>query len=127
VLPPELISLTFTYLPWHQIEEFKVCEFEEIRRIALIEKERVNQMLNGLMDGKEIMWYENGQRWWEHTWKEGQRHGKWIIWDINGQKRYEENWKEGKEHGKYTRWYADGQKLYEMEYIHKLDMKICLF
>ena len=45
---------------------------------------------------KEIKWYNNGQKKWEGTYKDGEYDGKWTEWYENGQKWEEETWKDGK-------------------------------
>ena len=41
-------------------------------------------------------YYDNGQKWWERGYQNGQRHGKNIGWYFNGQKWWEEEWQNGK-------------------------------
>ena len=40
--------------------------------------------------------YENGQKEWEGTFKDGKDDGLWTHWDENGKKKGEETWKDGK-------------------------------
>ena len=65
---------------------------------------------------KEINWYENGQKWFEETWKDGKPDGKWTYWYGNGQKREEGTYKDDKEDGLFTEWYENGQKIREVTY-----------
>lgn len=41
-------------------------------------------------------YYENGQKWWETEYRNGQRHGKDIGWYKNGQKYREVEYKNDK-------------------------------
>jgi len=64
-------------------------------------------------DGKCEVWYENGQKDSEGTFKNGKLDGKLIGWYENGQKHYEATYKNGKKHGKCTQWAPDGNKVFE--------------
>jgi antitoxin component YwqK of YwqJK toxin-antitoxin module len=44
---------------------------------------------------KEIGWHGNGQKRWEGTLKDGERHGKWTKWYKNGRKEREGTFKDG--------------------------------
>ena len=65
---------------------------------------------------KESMWYENGQKSYEGTYKDGQLDGKWTEWHENGQKQRELTYKDGIKDGKWASWYENGQKSYERTY-----------
>jgi len=45
---------------------------------------------------KMTWWYENGQKEYEGTYKDGKLDGKWTDWYENGQKKYEGIYKDGK-------------------------------
>ena len=65
---------------------------------------------DGKGDGLSTDWYENGQKSYEFTFKDGQPDGLWTGWYENGQKKYEHTLKDGKGGGLYTDWYENGQK-----------------
>ena len=62
--------------------------------------------LRYLMDQEFILtsWYENGQKWHEVTYKDGEKDGKWTEWRNNGRKMSKKTYKDGKQIGK-TKWY----------------------
>ena len=60
--------------------------------------------------GPANIWYENGQKWWEVNYKDGEVDGLATRWYENGQKHYEANYKDGMEDGLKTYWYENGQK-----------------
>ena len=53
---------------------------------------------------KEIMWYKNGQKRRERTYKDGKQNGKATGWYENGQKSDEGTYKKGEYDGKWTYW-----------------------
>ncbi len=67
-------------------------------------------------DGKIISWHENGQKYCEGTYKDGERDGKWIWWWGNGNKESEGTYKDGIKDGKWTECYGNGQKKSEGTY-----------
>ena len=99
---------------------------------------------NGKRDGLYTQWYENGQKKWEGTYKDGKiveewtfhydyyengqkkeegtykkngkKDGKWTSWHENGKKTIEGTYKDGKKDGLETRWYENGQKELEGTY-----------
>jgi len=62
----------------------------------------------------QIMWYDNGQKWYETPYVNGQVHGKEMGWYVNGQKGYEVSYVNGQKHGEAMRWYGNGQKWYDV-------------
>jgi len=60
-------------------------------------------------DGLRTGYYENGQKKWEATYKDGKVVGKWTYWYENGQKRWENTYKDG-ELIKETSWDKYGNK-----------------
>ena len=52
--------------------------------------------------------YNNGNNKLEGSYK-NKKNGKWTVWYENGQKWSEITYKNGKEDGKWTYWYANGQ------------------
>jgi antitoxin component YwqK of YwqJK toxin-antitoxin module len=55
------------------------------------DKEQINQL-----DGLNTVWYENGQKKNEGTYKNGKEDGLWTHWYENGKKRGEGTFKDGK-------------------------------
>ncbi len=62
------------------------------------------------------MWYENGQKERERTYKDGEKDGLYTMWYENGQKDSEGTFKDGKEDGLYTMWYENGNKREEVKF-----------
>jgi antitoxin component YwqK of YwqJK toxin-antitoxin module len=71
-------------------------------------------------DGKEnglfTEWYENGQMSYEGIYKDGELDGLHIEWYDNGQKLAIRTYKDGKLDGLITKWYENGQKESEVNY-----------
>ena len=67
-------------------------------------------------DGTYIGWYDNGQKWYEENYKDGEYDGLCQWWYQNGQKKYEQNYKDGKLDGICQGWYENGQKKCEDNY-----------
>ena len=65
--------------------------------------------------GVENRRYENGQKKYEATLKDGKLSGL-IHWHPNGQKAMEAIFKDGKKEGLMTSWYENGQKHWEATY-----------
>ena len=70
----------------------------------------------GKLDGLRTGWYENGQKMGEGNFKDGIAHGLWTKWYENGLKKREGNFKDGERHGLWTSWYENGQKTRERNY-----------
>ena len=80
-----------------------------------IEEEKT--LKNGIVwNGSFTFWYENGQKEWEETYKDGEEDGLSTWWYKNGQKRMERPYKDGKRDGLQTQWYENGQKSWEGTY-----------
>ena len=58
----------------------------------------------------DVGFYDNGQKMYERTYKDGKEDGLWTEWYYSGQKRYEATYKDGERDGKYTSWYESGGK-----------------
>jgi antitoxin component YwqK of YwqJK toxin-antitoxin module len=74
---------------------------------------------NGKRDGLYTQWYENGQKKWEGTYKDGKIVEEWTFYyDYyeNGQKKWEGTYKDGKLNGLSTEWHENGQKKKEGTY-----------
>ena len=68
----------------------------------------VGQLINGLPEGKGIIYFNNGGRY-EGDWKNGRQEGKGIFYYNNGN-RYEGDWKQGKKDGKGIYYYNNGNR-----------------
>ena len=66
--------------------------------------------------GKAIDYFDNGQKKYEGTFKEGKDHGEATRWYESGQIKSQTNMIEGKLHGTITEWYENGQKRWEGQY-----------
>ena len=66
-----------------------------------------------LYSGVAVWYYDNGQKWMESTYKDGELDGFSTFWYENGQKEWEATFKDGKEDGLMTYWYENGQKWQE--------------
>ena len=84
----------------------KVWDMENRKRI-------LRSYDRGVLAGRYIDWYENGQRKIDGIAKNGKKEGFWKEWYPNGQKREEGEWKEGKAHGIFEEWYPTGKKANE--------------
>ena len=71
---------------------------------------------DGEKDGLSTSWHENGQKRAEGTFKNGKEDGLWTEWYQNGQKSSKKTYKDGGKDGLHTIWYENGQKLYEVTY-----------
>jgi antitoxin component YwqK of YwqJK toxin-antitoxin module len=78
-------------------------------------KSETNQN-NDKLDGLSTYWYENGQKSSETTYLEDKLHGLRTQWYENGQKKLEGYWKNGRENGTRTEWYESGQKSAEANF-----------
>lgn len=68
------------------------------------------------LHGKDIGWYEGGQKYWEKDYHRGQLHGKDIGWYENRQKYWEKDYHRAQLHGKSIGWCKNGQKSWERDY-----------
>ena len=76
---------------------------ESIKRVKYI-----GQVLNGVPEGKGIMYFNNGDRY-EGDWKNDNKEGKGIYYWNNGN-RYEGDIKNGKSEGKGIMYYSNGDR-----------------
>jgi TolA-binding protein len=77
------------------------------------QKEYEQTHKNGIFDGPFTLWYENGQKNVQKTFKDGKLDGLTTGWYENGQKEYEQTHKNGIFDGPFTLWYENGQKAKE--------------
>ncbi len=59
-------------------------------------------------DGLHTEYYENGQKFWEGTFKDGKEDGVFTGWHENGQIKWEGSYKDGKIYGVMIRYNEDG-------------------
>lgn len=90
---------------------YEVSYFENTTQVKA-----TKHYVNGLEDGKSIMYHPNGAVKAERYWKEGQKDGLWVNYDENGNKLAEAGYQADKKHGPWNIWNATGQKLFEMHY-----------
>ena len=62
---------------------------------------------------REIIYYENGQKEREGSFKNGQRHGYWTYWYDNGNVWSEGDFKNGESHGVRKVYHPNGKLYYE--------------
>ena len=70
----------------------------------------------GLLDGKSVHKYQNGQPKAVVTFVDGQEEGTVTLFYPNGKKESEGTFVNGKLQGTLTYWYANGQKREEVGY-----------
>ncbi len=75
-----------------------------------------NNFINGLQEGVNIAWYENGHKMLEEHYINGKKEGLLTAWYENGQKSVEVHFVNGLENGPSTNWYENGQKQFEVQY-----------
>ena len=75
-------------------------------------EEVYSRVINGrsVIHGKKIFWFENGQKGYELSYKEGKRHGQGTAWHEDGTNAYEEEHKEGELHGQAVYYHENGKK-----------------
>ena len=73
--------------------EQQVIDFEQ-----LVERDGIYYEVNSELGftGRAVTTYENGQKKYESTTKNGKMEGKHSQWYENGQKQVEATWKDGK-------------------------------
>ena len=70
--------------------------------------------IRGKKNGKLLVWYENGQKQREESYKNDERHGKWIYWFDNGRLEKEEKYSNGVQtDGKHYDYFDNQGKLNE--------------
>lgn len=71
---------------------------------------------NDKRTGEWSYWYDNGNLWSRGHYKEGVDHGLKTVYHENGQKYYEGNLKDGKRMGIWMFWEKDGTLIKEIDY-----------
>ena len=61
-------------------------------------------------DGPNTTWHENGKRWTEAYYKDGEQDGPYARWYENGQKREVGTYKNGKQDGLKAEWDENGNR-----------------
>jgi antitoxin component YwqK of YwqJK toxin-antitoxin module len=69
----------------------------------------IDKITNGLL----VSFHENGQKYYEAVYKNGNIEGSYQYWYENGQKSCEGMYKNGKLDGIWLGWYTNGQKVCE--------------
>jgi antitoxin component YwqK of YwqJK toxin-antitoxin module len=64
---------------------------------------------NGILHGKALAWYQNGQIRRQGSYNMGQISGKWEFWDENGNKTVEAFYKNDMLDGSYISLYSNGR------------------
>ena len=91
------------------------CSKEPINIDELVERDGIwhSKDTNKPYSGKAVEYLENGQKYYEVTFKDGKEDGKWTEWHDNGQKKSEVTYKNGEKDGLWTEWTWDGHKRIE--------------
>ena len=92
------------------------CGSEKVINLEqLVERDGIWYEVNSEVGftGRAVTTYENGQKKYEGTCKNGEWVGKRTAWYENGQKKYEATSKNGEMEGKHSQWYENGQKQIE--------------
>ena len=86
-------------------QEYEVARIQEVKETEVVqvldppvspqEMSIPNDKLGEPYSGQAVWYYDNGQKKYERTYKDGKLDGKWTWWHNNGQKRYERTYKDG--------------------------------
>jgi antitoxin component YwqK of YwqJK toxin-antitoxin module len=71
---------------------------------------------NGKLNGPSSIWYSGGQKKESGFYKDGEPHGYFTYWNENGQRREDGSFQGGQKEGLYTYWHDNGQKRQEIFY-----------
>lgn len=63
--------------------------------------------------GQAVSFYENWQKKSEVTYKEGKQEGLYTFWLNNGKKYQQQHYEDGQKIGIFREWYPSGQKKWE--------------
>lgn len=75
-------------------------------------------IINKIVNGKYISFYDNGQKERECKFINGQYNGKYIKWYIDGKKQLECTFNNGQLDGAYISWYNNGKLHQKYNYIN---------
>ena len=90
-----------------------------INEESLVERNGIKYQVNSETpySGKSVISHDNGQKYYERSFKNGKQVGLETLWYKNGQKREEGTLNQnGKHDGLFTSWYKNGQKRLEVNY-----------
>lgn len=71
---------------------------------------------NNNYSGIKVVYYENGQKMAEESYKDGKLHGEKVVYSKDGERKAEERYNSGEKDDVYTGWYKDGKKKMEGKY-----------
>lgn len=74
-------------------------------------------------EGSFKTWYENGQREFSGTFKNGLTNGRTQSWYPNGQIEADEGWLNGQMHGKVKYWNERGELEQDLNYDHGINLQ----
>jgi len=81
-----------------------------------------NLLLEGRIEngkwGNSIMYYKNGQKQFENSYKNGVRHGVQLWWHENGQLKSSQSYKNNILDGVSKSWWPDGRTMDEYLYVN---------
>ena len=103
-----LISIGFGQKLYEVIETYENGNIESITYHKKIR--------DSIVKVKIEVFFENGRKSGEGTYKDGKKDGLYTMWYENGQKSKEGTFKDGIRDGLYTEWYENGQKKVESTY-----------
>jgi antitoxin component YwqK of YwqJK toxin-antitoxin module len=75
------------------------------------------QVKNGVLNGFNNSWNEEGQQRYEGHYKDGKQNGLWKFWWPNGQLKAESNYRNGKLNGTKRSWDRFGSLISEESWI----------
>ncbi len=92
--------------------ENDIDPYSGICKIVYSETNTVKEELTyrkGILEGKAVSRYPNGNIKRKGTYHKGNIHGTWIFWDENGNKVFEVNYNEDKLNGLFVSYFPDGR------------------
>lgn len=93
---------------------------EKSNPLTFMRKDNITQVdvyTGESLDGEVILWLENGTKWIEGQYQEGNKQGQWTEWSENGLKAREGHFLNNKQQGLWTTWYPnEKQKSSEGQY-----------
>lgn len=83
-----------------------------------ISPSRLNVFTPILHHGQLVLWYENGAKKMQGSFRQERPDGLWLTWHDNGQLAASLQYRLGQVEGVGSRWYANGQKESQMPFRH---------
>ena len=84
-------------------------------------KVREGYFKDGFWDGLHLYWYDDGVTLFDSSnWNQGLLNGKQTLYFENGQKEIEQNFTNNIKNGLYTEWYETGTKKQEGTFVNGL-------